>query len=128
MAYLGSMKTAHVSLRPDQVAHLMDLTSAGTVAVKTYRRAQALLARHQGLRYAAVATQQRVRYATVWQWGQPCTARGLAMRSDQPRSGRPLQITGQERANRTALSCSTAPDGHRRGALRRLAGKAVERG
>lgn len=122
------MKTAHVSLTPDQVAHLMELTSVGPVAVKTYRRAQALLALHQGLSYAAVATPQRVRYATVWQGGQPFTARGLAMLSDQPRSGRPLQSTGQERAKLTALSCSTAPDGHSQWSLRLLAGKAVELG
>jgi predicted PurR-regulated permease PerM len=61
------MKTAHVALTPDQVAHLTKLTNNGNVAVKTYRRAQALLALHQGLSYAAVATQQQVRYATVWQ-------------------------------------------------------------
>ena len=46
------METPHVTLRAVQVAQLTELTRRGTVAVKTYRRAQALLALHQGLSYA----------------------------------------------------------------------------
>jgi putative transposase len=50
------------------------------------------------------------------------------MLSEQPRSGRPLQITGDERAKLTALACSKAPDGSSKWSLRLLAGKAVELG
>ena len=55
------MPTPHLTLTPEQEAHLTALTTRGTVAVKTYRRAQVLRALPQGGSYAAVAAQQRVR-------------------------------------------------------------------
>jgi transposase len=47
---------------------------------------------------------------------------------DKPRSGRPVEINGAQRAKLTALACSTAPTGHARWTLRLLADKAVELG
>ena len=122
------MQKAHVTLTAEQVVHLTELTTRGTVAVKTYRRATALLALHQGQCYTAVAQQLHVKYSTVSGWAQRFAHQGLAMLSDQPRSGRPLQITGEERAKLMALACSAAPKGHSQWSLRLLAGKAVELG
>jgi putative transposase len=48
--------------------------------------------------------------------------------TDKPRSGRPLEIDGAQRAKLTALACSPAPTGHARWTLRVLADKAVELG
>ena len=48
--------------------------------------------------------------------------------TDKPRSGRPVEIEGAQRAKLTALACSTAPTGHARWTLRLLADKAVELG
>jgi len=45
---------------------------------------------------------------------------------DQPRTGRPVEITGAQRAKITALACSQAPAGHAGWTLRLLADKAVE--
>ncbi|MFZ1324645.1 MAG: helix-turn-helix domain-containing protein, partial [Candidatus Contendobacter sp.] len=53
---------------------------------------------------------------------------GLAMLQDKPRSGRPVEIDGSQRAKLTALACSEAPAGHARWDLRLLADKAVELG
>ena len=50
------------------------------------------------------------------------------MLHDKPRSGRPIEIDGGQRAKVTALACSDAPTGHSRWALRLLADKAVELG
>lgn len=122
------MGKQHVTLSEAQVQHLTDLTSRGTVAVKTYRRAQALLALHAGQSYASVAAALRVRQATVSGWAGRFRATGLAVLADQPRSGRPLLISGAERARLTALACSTAPDGRSQWSLRLLAGKSVELG
>ena len=122
------MEKAHVTLSVEQVAHLTDLTTRGTVAVKTYRRATALLALARGQSYSAVARHLQVRYTTVSDWAKSFTANGLAMLADQPRSGRPLLIQGSERAKLTALACSPAPDGRSQWSLRLLAGKAVELG
>ena len=122
------MEKAHVTLTPEQVAHLTTLTSCGTVAVKTYRRATALLALHQGQSYSAVARHLRVRYATVSDWAKAFNANGFEMLTDKARSGRPLVIEAGERAKLTALACSKAPDGRSQWSLRLLAGKSVELG
>ena len=122
------MAKSHLTLTPEQVTHLTELTTRGTVAVKTYRRARALLALHEGQSYSSVAAALGVRYATVSDWAGRFRATGLAMLEDQPRSGRPLQITGAERARLTALACAPAPDGHSQWSLRLLAGKSVELG
>jgi transposase len=122
------MSKSHLTLPPEQVRHLRELTTRGTVAVKTYRRARALLARHAGHSYTAVAAQLGVRYATVSDWAQAFVATGVQMLVDKPRSGRPLLIPAAERAKLTALACRTAPDGRSQWSLRLLAGKAVELG
>ena len=122
------MKAPHLTLTSEQEVYLTALTTRGTVAVKTYRRATALLALHQGASYADVARRVRVRYATVLNWATAFRNSGLQLLTDKPRSGRPLTITGPERAALTALACSPAPDGRSQWSLRLLAGKAVELG
>jgi transposase len=47
---------------------------------------------------------------------------------DQPRSGRPIELDGKQRAKITALACSTPPQGRARWTLRLLADQAVELG
>jgi transposase len=47
---------------------------------------------------------------------------------DQPRSGRPVEISGTQRAKITALACSKPPKGRARWTLRLLADKVVELG
>lgn len=122
------MATSHVTLSADQVAHLTELTARGTVAVKTYRRATALLLLHQGQSYCAVARHLSTRYDTVSGWAKGFAERGLAVLQDQPRSGRPLLISGPERARLTALACAPAPEGRSQWSVRLLAGKSVELG
>jgi hypothetical protein len=51
---------------------------------------------------------------------------GLRCLEDAPRSGRPVVISGEQRAQITALACSDAPEGHARWDLRLLADKIVE--
>jgi len=48
--------------------------------------------------------------------------------SERPRSGKPVEISGEARARITALACSDAPEGYARWTLRLLADKAVELG
>jgi transposase len=54
--------------------------------------------------------------------------KGLQALYDQPRSGRPIQIDGEQRAKITALACSTPPEGHAEWSLRLLADQVVELG
>jgi len=122
------VQKSHVTLTSAQEADLIELTTRGTVAVKAYRRATALLALHTSQSYAAVAQQVGVKYSTSSGWAQRFATAGLAVLADEPRSDRPLQITGDERAKLTALACSKAPEGRSPWSLRLLAGKAVELG
>ena len=46
--------------------------------------------------------------------------------ADKQRIGRPIVISGTERAKITALACSDAPEGHSTWTLRLLADKVVE--
>jgi hypothetical protein len=50
------------------------------------------------------------------------------MLADQPRPGRPIKISGEQRAKITALACSEPPEGYERWNLRLLANKVVELG
>ena len=119
------MKTAVLLLTTQQAQPLLELTSRGPTAVNAYRRATALLARPQGRSYSAVGRQRGVRDDTLAERAQPFPVRGRSLRQDRPRSGRPLAMTGPERAALTAFACAPAPDGHRQWSLRLLAGNAV---
>lgn len=50
------------------------------------------------------------------------------MLADQPRSGRPIKLSDDQRAKITALACSEPPAGYTRWHLRLSADKAVELG
>ena len=47
---------------------------------------------------------------------------------DQPRSGRPIEVDGQQRDKITALACSQPPEGYAQWSLHLLADKAIELG
>jgi len=67
--------------------------------------------------------------ATIYKIKRRYETDGLkAALTDKPRSGRPVEINGAQRARITALACSVAPTGHARWTLRMLANKAVELG
>jgi putative transposase len=93
-----------------------------------FKRATALLALDRGKSFGAVA--QTVGGVTkVFLRGvQDTKKRGLSLLWDAVRSGRPVQIDGEQRVKITALACSTPPEGYARWSLRLLAGKAVELG
>jgi transposase len=69
-----------------------------------------------------------VTYVTVANWRDNYHEVGLQCLHDKARSGRPIVITGKQRAQVTALACSKAPAGHARWGLRLLADKVVELG
>jgi putative transposase len=122
------MKKQHVQLTESDRAQLKELLRKGSLPVKTYRRAQALLALDQGQTYLAVAALVGVSNLTVATWSQKYCQVGLAMLPDQPRSGRPRTIDGLQRAQITALACSEPPAGYGQWSLRLLADQAVELG
>ena len=122
------MKKKHVKLTEEDRTYLESLMAKGQIAVKTHRRAQALLELERGRTFTEVATIVGVTIQTVSTWAKKYKAAGLEFLTDQPRPGRPPVIDGIQRAKITALACSEAPQGYARWSLRLLAEHAVQLG
>lgn len=122
------MKKHHLTLTDADRTTLEALLAKGTLPVKTFKRATALLELDRGKSLTVVAATLAVTYTTVAAWRDRYHAHGLAGLHDAPRSGRPIVLDGLQRAQITALACSDAPDGHARWSLRLLAEKVVESG
>ncbi len=122
------MKKQHLTLPPTDRDYITALLAKGSLPVKTFKRATALLELDRGKTMTAVATTLDVTLVTVAAWRDRYAASGLACLQDAPRSGRPIVIDGAQRATITALACSDAPEGHDRWTVRLLAEKVVEAG
>ena len=122
------MQKSHVQLSVEDRASLHTLVHKNTTPAKVFQRARALLALDQGQTLQQVAHQLEVNYNTVASWRNRYKTQGLRMLQDKPRPGRPIQIDGTQRAQITALACSTPPTGYARWSLRLLADKVVELG
>lgn len=122
------MKKQHVQLTEADRVYLGRLISKGELPTKTYRRALGLLELDCGKTYASVSATLQVTIPTLSNWANEYQSQGLQVLHDKPRSGRPIEIDGVQRAKITALACSTPPEGHAQWSLRLLADKAVELG
>ncbi len=122
------MKKRHVQLIPADRAYLENLIRKGQHTAKAYRRAMALLELDRGQTYTAVTKMLQVSRPTLLSWANSYKKKSLKVLEDEPRSGRPIQIDGEQRAMITALACSEPPEGYARWSLRLLADKAVELG
>jgi transposase len=122
------MTKNHLQLSDTDRQHLQQVVQQNNVSLKVYRRAQGLLALDAGHTLQQAAAQAGVNYNSVAAWRDRYPQEGLALLQDKPRSGRPLQINGLQRAHITALACSTPPAGQARWSLRLLADKVVELG
>ena len=122
------MNKHHIILRDDDRSTLEQLLSHGTLSARKFKRAAALLELDRGKTLRQVAATLSITYPTVAAWRDGYTASGLTCLADAPRSGRPIEIDGAQRAKITALACSDAPEGHDRWTLRLLAETVVEAG
>ena len=120
------MKKQHVQLTQTDREYLEALISKGDLKAKAYRRALGLLELDRGKTYTVVSKTLQVRLPTLSSWASMYKESGMQVLADQPRSGRPVEIDGNQRAKITALACSTPPEGHAQWSLRLLAEKVVE--
>jgi len=120
------MKKQHVQLTQTDREYLEELIRTGDLSAKTYRRALGLLELDRGTTYTVVSTTLQVSIPTLSSWASEYKESGLQVLEDQPRSGRPIEIDGNQRAKITALACSTPPEGYAQWSFRLLAEKAVE--
>lgn len=108
--------------------YLQGLLSKGSLKVKIFKRAQGLLYLDEGKGVLEIGALLGVTYSTVTRWRMKYMELGLKSLEDKVRPGRPIVISGEQRAKITALACSEAPAGHARWTMRLLSDKAVELG
>ena len=120
------MKKQHVTLKETDRSYLKDLLSQGKVAVKTYKRATALLELDRGKTFREVAQIVGTTVQSASSWSKKYKDNGLEFLTDKARPGRPQLIDGLQKAKITALACSKPPEGYTNWSLRLLADKAVE--
>jgi putative transposase len=116
-------------LSRNDIRSLKTLLTRRTAAARTLNRARLLDLLHRGQAPVDIAPWLQVSQQTVFNVKRRFLDGGLqAALYDQPRSGRPVDIDGQQRARITALACSTPPAGRAPWTLRLLADKGVELG
>jgi transposase len=122
------MKKQHIQLSSVDREYLEILIRKGELSAKTYRRVLSLLELDRGQTYTVVSKTVKMSIPTLSTLARRYQEIGLQALYDQPRSGRPIEIDGDQRAKITALACSTPPEGHAEWSLRLLADKVVELG
>lgn len=120
------MKKQHVQLNEDDRTRLQFILSQGELKARVYKRATALLELDRGKTFTTVAETVGTSSSTLSSWAAKYKAEGLECLHDKPRSGRPIQFDGTQRAKITALACSEPPEGYKQWNLRLLADKVVE--
>lgn len=122
-------KTDNFELRDEDRKFLNGFTESGTAKVREIKRALVLLKLDQGLSVKQIIQELGLSIGMVYGLRSSYVQEGLpATLHDKPRSGRPPEILGVDRAKITGLACSDAPAGHAKWTLRLLADKAVELG
>ena len=120
------MKKQHVQLSETDREKLTVIVSKKSVKVSRHNRAKYLLALDSGRTYTSLKAEYKVSLPRLKRLAVRYQSSGLACLEDKPRSGRPAEFDGVQRAKLTALACSQVPEGHARWSLTLLADKAVE--
>ena len=121
----------NVKLSREERGKLNRLTLGGSMGVRKLNRVKILLLADENSEKGSktdkeIANKLDVSEATVVRIRRRFATEGLDAIDEKPRSGRPPEISGEERAKITALACSKAPEGFGRWTLRLLADKVVE--
>ena len=116
-----------VELTDGERAQLQELTSGGDTRVRRVKRAQILLAAHQGHCDAVIAGTVGVGTSTVYRTKRfvECGLEGAL--SEDPRPGARRRLTGREETLLVAVACSDPPAGRARWTLELLADERVQR-
>lgn len=120
------MKKQHIKLTEEQRKELQALLSKGELKVRVQKRAMGLQMMDRGLTFQAIKEHIGVSHISLGIWAKRFKTEGLKMLHDKPRSGRPIGLSGEERAKVTALACTKPPQGYARWSLRLLSDRLVE--
>ena len=127
-----SAKTYRVELSSKQRKKLKALSSRGKVSARKLNRARILLLADENRPKGAMTDAQieeilNVSLSTIGRVRRQFVADGLeGALNEEPRPGRPIKFTGEQKAKVTALACSTPPQGHSQWSLRLMADRLVE--
>jgi transposase len=122
-------QTEFIQLSKEERAFLKTLFSGGNGSNRRQTRARIIDLLSKQTTPPEIARTLGCSLMTVYHIKRRYLAEGVeSALSEKPRSGKPVQISGEDRARITALACSAAPEGHARWTLRLLADKAVELG
>ena len=122
------MKKLHVKLTDAHREELENLLRKGTSLARTFKRATALLELDKGQTYSATASVSNLSSLSLSKLAKRYKSIGLECLQDNPRPGRPVKITAEQRDKITVLACTTSPEGTSQWSLRLLADKVVELG
>lgn len=120
------MKKQHVQLSETERTYLEELSRQKVIANRVLKRTLALLALDRGETLEAVAGHLQLTNDTVARLRNRYKEQGISCLQEARRSGRPIEIDGNQRAQITALACSKAPEGYSQWSLRLLAERIVE--
>lgn len=120
------MKKQHIKLTESERKELRDLLSKGDLKVRVQKRAIGLQMMDKGMTFQAIQKHLNISHISLGKWAKRYKTEGLSMLKDKPRSGRPIGISGEERAKVTALACTKPPKGYARWSLRLLSDRLVE--
>jgi transposase len=116
-----------IHLNPEQRQHLLDMTSKGKLAVRTFKRAQILRLSESGYKDQEIAERVGVSVATVERTRHKFVVGGLDLAlSERPRSGQPRKLDAKAEAMLVATACSQAPEGREVWTMQLLAERLVQ--
>lgn len=125
-------KTNHVNLSKSERKQLKELTTKGETSARKLNRARVLLLSDEsnGNRYKKdeeISKILEISKATVYRIRERFCKEGLeSTLKEKPRSGRPSEITGRQKAKITVIACTKPPEGYGKWSLRLLKERVVE--
>jgi transposase len=120
------MQKVKLTIESADRAEMERLLADKSTSAKVFKRCTALMQMERGEKFKTIASNLSVNSKTVNVWRTNYLSLGLGCLQDQPRPGRPIEITGEQRAKITAIACSEPEDGFDTWQLRIIANKAVE--
>ena len=116
-----------VHLTEDERTELLGLITKGITSARLLTRARILLKADEGWKDKEIAQALNSSVATIERIRQRFVEGNLEKAlHDDPRPGAKCQLDGRAEAQRIALACSKAPEGHAVWSVRLLAGTLVE--
>ena len=108
----------HVSLTAEDKLKLINLLEKGSLKTRVFKRVMSLLELDKGKTYKEVVQIVHLSRTSQTKLVAKYKSEGLNCLYDQPRSGRPITITSEQKDKITLLSLEKAPEGYSQWSIR----------